>query len=255
MQPMFTNRLCQRLAMSVCGIFLLFSCNKPAIEPNLVNQALEMPAVVDGKLEFSTLNSFGDYLKKNANPKTNIESNARKDFHSYNEIQHRHIAGRMEEQEIEEEDTTYIPDSNLASVLNKKREVTIGKLVYKFGSDYTFVYLPSDTALIHQFYQDLKRKAIEVPEKQLFIYKEKLSVAKTDQVLYEENKPISNGRIDASITKEDWFNNDEKVIAEVWSSSYFFILHVEPKHLVKKDTVKDFYGLRRTPGLTKMRHS
>ncbi|MES2731681.1 MAG: hypothetical protein V4714_08030, partial [Bacteroidota bacterium] len=45
----------------------LISCNKSDIQPSASNQVSEQPALVDGKLEFSSLHSFGDFIKTNLN--------------------------------------------------------------------------------------------------------------------------------------------------------------------------------------------
>ncbi len=225
-----------------------FACKRDHVNPS--SNSYSEPEIVDGRMKFNSINDFGNYIK-NIKELPQASSSGKKTFISYHEYQHtRYIIsenGRISGDSLERAsppDTTYIPDSFLASVLNIKREISFGgDSIYKFGSDYTFVYLPQDTAFISQFYQDVKNKIVSIKEMELYLYKNKIRVAKTVQSIltFSDTATIqtTNGRTSGEIGANANFSKENcRLNSQVWSTSWFFYASCGAKTFGQKKVKK-----------------
>lgn len=245
------SKLGFKIIAGIIGASSIISCNKKEITPQeMVQVSQETPTVTNGRLQFSSIDAFASHLKTIQNLPIK-SSSARKEFVSYYESQlsvyenGKNMRTSDDLEEIIITDTTYIPNSFLASVINEKREVGIGNdSVYKFGSDYTFVYKSTDTSYISQFYADVKSNLITVKVGELYNYKNKIRVAKTLQSILNDSVTTATNsggkRTEANISQESYFNANEKVSGQVYSTNYFFYSCFGAKTFAQKRVTKRF---------------
>jgi hypothetical protein len=195
--------------LSLCVLLtVLLSCKESKVEP----PPLSAVGPTEERLHFASWEDFDQHLRSLSKGQQNAQ--ARQNFVSYYDLQEGHLKSQASARTGTSTQPTIV-----------KREVTIGAdSVYRFGSDYTFAFHKRDTALITQFYADLNKNLVSVPKGKLFLYKNKLKVAKTQQSIFRSPnaEPACQCSTNGSIGAQGYFNDSERVIGEVWTGNWFF---------------------------------
>lgn len=233
----------------------LVSCKKDTIQE--LEVVPNTPTLVDGRLKFSSLASFHNYLKANENKtveelmQTNRDMGFVSHLRSTNEpgLEHSNPAhpSILSGSQIKAKDNSAqsaapssvltadeplggpplnqiestIPDPLFAFVLDDDREAEIGTIIYRAGNDYCFYYPIGQEALVDDFYERVAAGEIYLDDTELHAFGD-LLVNRTGLVTNPgeagtNSTPIVDNRRVKDV--KNWDDN-HRIEGEIWEGNW-----------------------------------